>query len=149
MGSMLHTEQEQKPWIRILQLGSESWLGLVGSILFVGDERTPKRLLEPEVPTGLLPCLERPYEVVRAELEERERELSMPVGSLTGAVPLAAIPKAALASQMDHWAALSLSWLAAFPVNDVDEDVLRAIEDSTWASQRTKHRARDIRRSMS
>jgi hypothetical protein len=65
-----------------------------------------KGQLDLEVPSGLLACLERPYEEVRAELEARERELSMPLGTLLSTVPLATIPTAAVATQMDSWASL-------------------------------------------
>ncbi len=143
---MSSTDPTRSSWIRILHLGGESWLGLVGDDLFVGDETTPKRLLEPEVPTGLLPCLERPYEDVRADLDEREDELSLPRGSLTEMVPLTAIPAAAITSRIDYWVELALDWIVVLPTGGVDDGSLLAIEQAPWASQRAKHRARSIRR---
>jgi hypothetical protein len=136
-------------WIKILWLGQESWLGLFGDVLYVGDEIRPKRQLDLEVPTGLLACLERPYEEVRAELEARERELSMPLGTLLSTVPLATIPTAAVATQMDYWASLSVSWLASLPTSDVDDNVIIAIEEAPWAGQASRHGARSLRRGRS
>lgn len=143
---MSSTDPTRSSWIRILHLGGESWLGLVGDELFVGDETTPKRPLDPAIPTGLLPCLERPYQVVKAELDEREDALSLPRGSLTAMVPLTAIPAAAIESQIDYWVELALDWIAALSTGGVDDGSLLAIEQAPWASQRAKHRARGVRR---
>ena len=67
--SMAPKDSTQVTWLRILRLDSGSWLGLVGTSLYIGDELAPKRRLDAEVPTGLLPCLERSYEDVTAELQ--------------------------------------------------------------------------------
>ncbi|WP_416430424.1 hypothetical protein [Paenarthrobacter nicotinovorans] len=136
-------------WTRILFLGQASWLGLVGDVLYVGDEQRPKRQLDLKHPVGLLPCLERPYEEVRAELEARERELSMAPGTLLSTVPLATIPATAVATQMDYWTSLAVPWLASLPASDVDDTVIIAIEEAPWASQASRHGARKLRRSMS
>ncbi len=136
-------------WTLILWLGEGSWLGRIGDIFYVGNETRPQRELDPETPTGLLACLERPYEVVRAELEAREIELSMAPGTLLSAVPLARIPSAAVATEMDYWASLALSWVASRPASVVDHKVILAIEESSWASQSSKHRACSLRRRSS
>jgi len=136
-------------WTRILKLGQHSWLGLVGDVLYIGDDTRPKRQLDLENPIGLLPCLERPYEEVRAELEARELELSMVPGTLLSTVPLATIPATAVATQMNYWTSLSVPWLASLPASDVDDNVIMAIEEAPWASQASRHGVRRLRRSRS
>lgn len=147
--SVFHTGLMHPSWTRILRLGQHSWLGLVGDVLYIGDETRPKRQLDLEIPIGLLPCLERPYEEVRAELGACERELSMLSGPLLSAVPLAAIPRTAVATQMDYWTSLSVPWLASLPASEVDDNVIIAIEEASWAGQASRHAARRLRRSRS
>lgn len=147
--SVFHTGLMHPSWTRILKLGQHSWLGLVGDVLYIGDDTRPKRQLDLENPIGLLPCLERPYEEVRAELEARELELSMVPGTLLSTVPLATIPATAVATQMNYWTSLSVPWLASLPASDVDDNVIMAIEEAPWASQASRHGVRRLRRSRS
>jgi hypothetical protein len=133
-------------WLRILQLGSDAWLGLVGEELFVGSYETPKRRVDPANPTGLLPCLEKPRDIVIAELRAREVDLCVAQGTLTELVPLDAIPAAAVASEMDYWVQLALDWLAEVPGGDASDGLLGTIAHSTWATQRARHRATNLRR---
>lgn len=146
---MSHTSEGTTPWIRVLHIGSGSWLGLVDNALFVGDENGPKRQLDTDLPTGLLPCLERPLDAVLMDLRDRENELSMDPGTLTKIVPLAAVPAAALASSMDYWAALSLDWVTKLTFDESSKSLLLALKNAPWASQHTRHRARSIYRRSS
>jgi hypothetical protein len=133
-----------RPWIRILHLGGDAWLGLVGETLFVGDYETPKREVDRGNPIGLLPCLERPYDVVVAELHAREAELSVGQGYLTDLVPLEAVPAAAVDSQMDYWVQLALDWLGNMPDEHVRKELLELIERESWPTQQARHRARSL-----
>jgi hypothetical protein len=132
--------------MRVLHLGGTSWLGLVDDDIFVGDESSAKRRVGPDELVGLLPCLERPYAAVEAELREREQELSLPSGFLATRLRLTSIPAAAVDSRMAYWVDLALDWLEAFPEQSVDADLPVTIEQATWASQRARHRARSLRR---
>lgn len=132
------------PWVRVLHLGGDTWLGLVDDALFVGDHETPKREVERLNPTGLLPCLERPYDVVVAELQAREVELCLAQGSLTDLVPLDAIPAAAVNSQIDYWVQLALDWLSSMPGDAVPEEILELIQREPWPTRRARHRARNL-----
>lgn len=144
---MTPAEPTQDIWLRVLRLDAVSWLGLVGEVLHVGDERRPKRQLNLDVPTGLLPCLERPYDAVTTELHNRELELSLAPGTLSRLIPLSALPVAAVETRMDYWAALALDWADPLFLADRNETVLSTIAESSWASQRTRHRARKMLRS--
>jgi hypothetical protein len=102
------TDERPGGWVRVLHLGHDAWLGLLGDGLlgdglFVGDLVGPKREVDPSEPTGLLACLERHYFVIVAELQDREFELSLLPGTLMGRVPLAGIPHAAVASRSGYW----------------------------------------------
>jgi hypothetical protein len=131
-------------WTRVIPLGEEAWLDLVGSSLFVGDAVGPKREVDPANPVGLLPCLERPRSVVLDELADRERELSLPSGFLVERVPLSGLPAAAVSTQIDYWVQLALDWLSGLPASDVDRRLLKELADATWATQRARHRARRL-----
>jgi hypothetical protein len=133
-------------WVPILHLGHEAWLGLLRDDLFVGDLEGPKRQVDSAEPTGLLPCLERPFSVVLAEIRDREAELLWPPGSLIARVPLAVIPHAAVASKSNYWADLALAWLGEMPDSVVDSSALERLEKADWASQSIRHRARRMRR---
>jgi len=133
-------------WTRLLHLGGDAWLGLAGGALSVGDENGPRREVDPANPTGLLPCLERPHDVVLLELRDREVELSMAPGSLSALVPLRAIPRAAVSSQIDYWVELALDWIEGMPPAEVDTDLLELLEHESWPTQRVRHRAGRLRR---
>lgn len=136
-------------WTRLLHLGGDAWLGLAQETLYVGDENGPRREVDPGNPTGLLPCLERPYDVVLLELQEREVELSMTQGSLRTLVPLHAIPRAAVTSQIDYWVDLALDWIEHMPWAEVDTELLDLLEHESWPTQQARHRARRLRRRRS
>lgn len=133
-------------WVPILHLGQESWLGMLGAALYVGDLHRPKREVDPHEPVGLLPCLERPYSVIVAELSDRETDMSRSPGSLTAQVPLVAIPHAAVESKSNYWAELALAWLGDMPSSEVVIATLESLENADWAAQGIRHRARRIRR---
>jgi hypothetical protein len=133
-------------WTRILHLGGDAWLGLVGEVLFVGDHDSPKREVDRVAPTGLLPCLERPYDVVVAELREREEELALNRGTLIDLVPLDSVLAAAVDSQMDYWIQLALDWLGSMPRAESSEGLLGSISSEAWPTQRARHRARMLLR---
>lgn len=133
-------------WVRVLHLAHEAWLGLFNGELFVGVADGPQREIDPAEPTSLLPCLERPYSSVVAELREREHELSLPSGSLTARIPLTRIPLAAAQSKSNYWARLALAWLDEVPVSCDVVRALTAFEGASWASQDVQHKARRIRR---
>lgn len=83
------------------------------TLLFVGDKSRPKGQLDLHTPTGLLPCRERPYEVIREELHEKEREPSMARDALINIVPLAAVPGTIVEFDVEDPGLFdSVSWLA-------------------------------------
>jgi hypothetical protein len=134
------------PWTRILHLGGDTWLGLVGEALFVGDHENPKREVDRAAPTGLLPCLERPYDVVVAELRTRAGELSLDEGTLIDMVPLDSVPVEAVDSRMDYWIQLALDWLGSMPPDESSEGLLELLSSEAWPTQRARHRARGLLR---
>lgn len=140
------SRSSETSWTRVLQLDSSSWLGLAGTELFVGDESGPKRQIDLDNLTGLLPCLERPYATLLFELGEREAELGLAPGSLVARVPLSRIARAAVASQMDYWVQLGLDWMESMPRSQVETDLLELLERESWPTQRARHRARALRR---
>jgi hypothetical protein len=146
---MSPTNERSAAWVPILHLSHDAWLGLLGKTPFVGDLEGPKRQVDPDEPTGLLPCLERPYAVVVAELHDRESELSLSPGSLTRHVPLDAIPHAALVSRSNYWADLALAWLDEMPRTHSTMSTLENLGNADWAAQAVRHRARRIRREQS
>ncbi len=133
-------------WVPALHLGHDAWVGLLGDDVFVGDVDGPVRDVDPGEPTGLLPCLERPYSVIVAELQEREVELSLRPGTLIGRMPFAGIPHAAVAARSDYWAGLAFDWLDAMPRSERVSSTLERLENAGWASQSVRHRARRLRR---
>lgn len=138
-------------WVPVLRVDHDAWLGLLGNTLFVGNLEGPQREIDPNEPTGLLPCLERPYSVVMAEIRDRESELSLSPGVLTRQVPLALIPQAAVSAQSNYWADLALAWLAEMPGSESVVsalEVLEVLEGASWAAQSVRHRARRIRRDL-
>lgn len=135
-------------WVPVLHLGHVAWVGLQGDALFVGDLDGPEREVDPDEPTRLLPCLERPYSVIVAELQERESELTLPPGTLVGQVPLAGIPHAAVAAGSDYWAGLALAWFDEMPRSARVDSMLKSLENAGWASQSVRHRARRLRRDL-
>lgn len=141
---MSFTDARSMPWTRILQLGEDVWLGIARESLFLGDYQGPKREVDLNNPIGLLPCLERPYGFIVADLLTKEAELQMQRGQLLDFVPLGAIPAAAVASRMDYWIQLALNWLAEIPVLPHANDVLNAISNETWATQPARHRAKRL-----
>ena len=111
MVSMSSPEQATpNSWIRVIPLGGETWLDIVGSSLFVCDSVGPKREVDPASPIGLLPLLERPRDTVLAELSGRKRDLSVSSGSLVERVPLGVVPAAAVSTRLDYWVQLALDW---------------------------------------
>lgn len=135
-------------WIRLLHLGDGSWLGLVAGRVAVGDGVGPKREIDPAHGVGLLPLLERPYSVVILELEERETELALAPRALAELLSLDDIPRTAVACRSDYWVDRALDWLESMPPENVDAALLDEIERATWATQRTRHRARRVARQV-
>jgi hypothetical protein len=131
-------------WILILRLSDGVWLGLSAGALYVGDERQPKREVDSKNPIGLLPCLEKPYLSLQIELEHQEEMLSLPKGTFAEQIPLAAIPRAAVATRLDYWIQLALDWLARMPVAAIDQELLSSLSSAEWATQRARHRARSL-----
>jgi hypothetical protein len=132
-------------WTRLLRIDDHSWLGLVDAVLFVGDLDGPKRQIDPDLPIGLLPCLERPYSAVLLEIEERESALSLARGSLGEVIPLRRIPHAAMSSKVDYWVQLALDWVETMPKSEVDVEILELLEHGSWPTQRARHRAKKLR----
>jgi hypothetical protein len=118
-------------------------------VLFVGDHDGPKRQVDVGNPTGLLPCLERPYAEVLHQLEARETELTLAPGSLSGIIPLNRIPYAAVASKLDYWVQLGLNWIEVMPPSEVEIELFDTLEHESWPTQQARHRARALRRRRS
>jgi len=134
-------------WTPILHLGGDTWLGLVRGVPFVGNHEVARRRIDPERPTGLLPCLERPRAVVISELRIRDVELGLAGGTLAALLPLDVIPAEAVASEMDYWVQLALGWLAETPGDITSDALLAAVESAPWATQQSRHRAMKLRKS--
>jgi hypothetical protein len=146
----IHSDELSPTWAVLLSLGGDAWAGLVDrSRLHVGDAAGPQREVDTTLPIGLLPCLERPYSVVLAELKDREIELGLANGSLVNLIPLRTIPDAAIETKNDYWAELALDWLEAMPQTESTRHQLMLLEESNWASQHVRHRARRIKHAQS
>lgn len=139
---MSTTDILPSPWIRILRMEKNVWLGLSGEKLAVGDRLGPKREVDSTNPIGLLPCLERSYGEVLADLRAREIELEMAQGEIFNLVPLDAIPSTAVASKIDYWIQLALNWLDQMPDSSAVRELLRVIYNESSATQRARHRAK-------
>jgi hypothetical protein len=131
----------------VLHVEGDAWLGVVDEATWwMGKLGGPQREIDLSNPIGLLPCLERPYSVVAADLEAKADELSGAGFSLPDGLSLAAIPRTAAAGQQTYWAELALAWLADMPPSEDSLGVLRTLEDADWATQAIRHQARRIRR---
>lgn len=134
-------------WLPVLHVAGDTWLGVVGgSAWWIGKLEGPQREIVLSNPIGLLPCLERPYTVVAADLEAKADELRTAGFRLPGGLSLAAIPGTAAASHQTYWAELALTWLADMPSSADCLRVLRTLEDADWATQAIRHQARRLRR---
>jgi hypothetical protein len=128
-------------WVPILEIGHDTWVGVVGGNTYVGSNEAPIRRVDPARPTGLLPCLEMSRESIIAKLRERARELGLAEDALAEAVPLDALPAEAVRSEMDYWAQLALRWLALTPGDQLSDDLLRTVERADWTTQNTRQLA--------
>ena len=144
---MSHTESaNSRAWLRILELGGDVWLGLVDEELYVGDFEAPKRQVDVRHPIALLPLLEKPRDFIVADIRDREIELGFAQGALTELVPLDALPGVAVSSEMDYWVWLAMEWLSKTSGNGTRDELLRIVERSSWATQKTRHRAVSLRK---
>lgn len=126
-------------WEPLLSLGPDTWVGVVDEDrLYVGSFERPIRRVDVRNPTGLLPLLERPYTVVRADLDEVGGDL----------IPVDAVPAAAVAARDSGWVRLALSWLADMPPSEPNRRLLVDIEEAPWAEQDVRHGARRVRRAL-
>ena len=128
-------------WTPLLELGDEVYLGVVRGELSVGTHYRPTGRVGREVPTDLLPLLERPRDAVVEELRARERDSGLAPGSLIPLVPLANIPAAAIDTRLNYWVGLAVEWIVAEPAEIPGNRFLVSISRAPWASQRLRHRA--------
>lgn len=128
-------------WDPIIRVTEETWLGLVeGRELYVGSFERPLRRVDPDLPTVVLPLLERPYDAVAEEIGAEP--------DLAGRMTLAAIPAAAVATGENEWVRLALSWLAEMPRSSDNLRLLAEIEEASWAAEDVRHGARRVRRAV-
>ncbi|MEV7692174.1 hypothetical protein AB0N73_02465 [Microbacterium sp. NPDC089189] len=133
-------------WTPVLRLDESSWLGLVGTSLYVGGLSEPKRELDPAHPIALLPCLERSRRSVVSELTEREAELDRAPGSLVATVPLGLVASMAVLTRLDYWVLRALDWLDDGTPDEAEKLLLDEITHAEWASQQARHRAQHVLR---
>lgn len=142
-------ESKASVWQPALHLGAEQWVGLVNSgEVFIGDREQARRRVDAAAPTGLLPLLERPFDLVAAEIEEWESGQRRSHGFLARRLPLESLVLHALTSGSDYWAGLALRWVVAMPHVAGIVDALASLETATWAPQQLRHQARKTRRTL-
>lgn len=128
-------------WVVYLRVSPSVWLGSQGDALFIGDVRSPRREVDLANPIGLLPLLERSFDKARSELRARAGELGLPADELLSRVPLCAVPRVAIESQMDYWVGRALRWLRQPEFTGVARPLLEVVVGSSWASQATRQEA--------
>jgi len=88
---------------------------------------------------GVLPILERPLPMVRSEAARTAARLGLPL-TLSDALPVAEIIRAALTIRSDYWVDLAIEWLeVGVERPPLDADIADAARDRRLA-QRTRHR---------
>ncbi len=138
---------EPTGWLPMLHLGGDSWAGVVEpEEVFVGSHESPVRRVDWNTPTGLLPLLERPLAVVRAEIDDWRESHGAVLGPSAQIIPLDAVVVHALTSGSEYWAGLAVEWADAMPEAHGITEALDALAVARWASQPLRHRARRIRR---
>lgn len=132
-------------WKPLLALDRDSWIGVLSGVLFVGDLDHAKRQIDVDSPTGLLPLLEWPFPDFQLRFEE---VLGRADGSERAAltqISVAALIREGIRTGSDYWVGLALAWVEQAQSQEFDVD-LRSIEQSDWASQAIRHRARHAAR---
>jgi hypothetical protein len=141
-------DAEPTGWLPVIHLGGDRWVGLVGlAELFVGSRNGAVRRVERDAPTGLLPLLERPRAVVKAEIDEWEATYGAGLGVSGRIIPLDAVVLHALTSGSEYWAGLAIEWVDAMPETQGVVEALDALVTARWASQSLRHGARRALRS--
>lgn len=134
-------------WTPFVVLDANAWLGLFDSSLFVGTEAEPQRALDMDDPIGMLPLLARPAPEVKAEIAASEERLGLVSGELAARVPISRLLHTAVAAKSDYWTGLALAWVESRAI-PATPNALEAIARATWASQKTRHHARALRKAI-
>jgi len=128
-------------WSPVLQFDRTTWLGLLDGELWFGTSEEPRRLMKLGNPVWLLPMYEHPRDRVLADLATREKELSLPEGYLVASIPWDDVEKSVMTMGSTYWAELLLDWCEGQPLTPTEMGVFTQLSQSSWASQRVRHRA--------
>jgi hypothetical protein len=92
----------------------------------------------------LLPLLERPYAVRRAELRLGAQRVGQDVDALVDSLPLRALLETALLVGSDYWASLALDWLESADDLRLPREALGQFLAERRRAQKLRHRAKSL-----
>ena len=144
---MTSTAAKLGSWRPLLRVSSAAWLGEHDGdegALWVGSDLVARRPIDPDLPVGCLPLLERPYGDVQDELTRTPGCGAATRAALSRVVP-AGVIEAAFHLGSAHWLAGACAWVEHLGPSEQTRGWARRLETTTAAGQSTRHRAHRLR----